>query len=440
MKTVWSEAGILCRIKPISMVWFLRYPMQKLVLLIIFLLALLIFRFHTFYASHPQYAAGQKVSLDVTLQEEPELSNKGQNFSIKTSTNQIIFVKTSVSPRLYYGEAITIAGIIKESKSTRGSFLTLYFPQVLVRGDSDNVILRAAYGLRQKGKRLFEKTLPPTSASLLSGIVFGAKEHYSSDFKDSLRATGVLHVIAASGTNVTFIAAFLLYTLGYFLRRQTAIVVSVCGIAFYAVLAGLDPPIIRAAIMGTLVFTASLLGRQSVALFFIFVSAYVMLLWNTAFLQDVGFQLSFAATLGILLLGDLKLAWLDRLGGFGKVINESLVTTFAAEAATMPILLSVFGSLGILSLPVNALVLWTVPIVMTLGGLSVLVAFIFEPLGKLLLFCSLPFLLFFEAVVSFFGGLGWNFQVDSFPWQLSVGYYLMLGAIIITVKRKVKQL
>jgi len=408
--------------------------MNRVFLLILFLLALLVFRFYSFYASHPPYKSGQDVSIGATLGEEPDLSNKGQSFSIKTSTNQIIFVKTAVVPRLHYGEKVVLKGRLESRVLSSGhEILTMQFPKIVAQDDPLNFVTSLALSIRQRSTSLFERTLPPTSASLLSGIVFGAKEHFSIDFKDSLRSTGVLHVIAASGMNVTFVAAALLATLGHFMRRQFALIFGALAIIFYVFLVGFEPSIVRAAIMALLAFGAGILGRQNWALFSIFLAGYMMLLWQPVFLTDVGFQLSFLATLGILLL-DKSFGKLGKLG----ILGESVSTTLAAQVATMPILLGAFGSLGMLSLPVNAMVLWTVPILMTLGSLSVLVMFVFEPLAKLLLFLALPFLLFFEAVVSFLGGLGWNFQIESFPWQMGVGYYLVVIAIIVYFKRKTK--
>jgi competence protein ComEC len=86
------------------------------------------------------------------------------------------------------------------------------------------------------------------------GMVFGANEKFPSDFRQALQTIGVLHVIAASGMNVTFVSAALLYTLGLFLKRRTALVFGMAGIVFYVFLVGFQPSILRASIMGILAF------------------------------------------------------------------------------------------------------------------------------------------------------------------------------------------
>jgi competence protein ComEC len=408
--------------------------MPKLFLLIFFLASVLFFRFVTFYQSQPTYKSGDDVSLTTILHEEPDFSNKGQNFSIKTPLNQIIFITTKATPRLHYGEEVQVSGTLQERKLPKGgTLLALSYPKLVVKGESQNPVTQAALVVRKHNKELFEKTLPPTSASLLSGIIFGAKEHFSQDFKQSLSATGVLHVIAASGMNVSFIAAALLSVFGMFMKRQTALLAGCLGIVFYVFLVGFEPSIIRAAIMGLLTFGAGMLGRQNWALFALCLAGYMMLLFQPSFLFDVGFQLSFMATLGILMLDKPlgELLKLKKLGKWGGIALENVTTTTAAQISTLPILLGVFGSVGILSLLVNALVLWVVPIVMTLGSLAVLVGFVFQPVAQLLLFLCLPFLLFFEIIVSFFGSFGWNFSIEDWPWSFSIGYYLLIGAIVI---------
>src|SRR6185312_6794584 len=125
---------------------------------------------------------------------------------------------------------------------------------------------------------------------------------------------GVLHVIAASGMNVTFVSAALLFSLGLFLNRRNALLFGSLGIIFYLFLVGLQPSILRASIMGLLAFGAGLLGRQHIGIFALFVSGYVLLLWQPNFLFDVGFQLSFMATCGIMFMKPLLDHWLAKLG------------------------------------------------------------------------------------------------------------------------------
>lgn len=393
-------------------------------------LALLCIRFITFFQSIPTYFDGQQIKLQVVLQENPQLSNRGQRFVVKTPSNQRISIQTSLSELYQYGDTLAIDGQLQVHKAEDGrEFLSMYFPKIHEERTAKNPLFEASSYIREKSFALFEATLPATSSNLLLGIVFGAKGDFSDEFFEDLQSTGVLHVIAASGMNVSFFTGAVMFSLGKLVKRRIAIILSVFAVIFYSFLVGFEPSILRASIMAIIAFTASFLGRQNLALFALFLAGVGMLLWSPAFLFDVGFQLSFMATLGILLINP-RLKWLERLGSFG----EDVKTTLSAQIGTLPILLGTFGSVGVLGILVNVLILWTIPILMLLGTLGVLGGLIFPPIGKLLLFLSLPFLLVFETVVKVFGSLHLNFTMEEFPWALGVGYYLIIGALLVYLK------
>ena len=301
--------------------------------------------------------------------------------------------------------------------------LTLSFPKIEGVKNGENYFLAIINSIRQKIIADFQSVLPKDSAALLLGIVFGFKVDFSKTFLQNLKTVGVMHVIAASGMNVTMVSGFFFYLFSLLLRRQLAVFLSVAGIIFYDFLTGFQASIVRASIMAALAFSAQILGKQRDGLYILFLTGLVMLLWQPNYLTDVGFQLSFASTAGILVIPRL-------LKRFENGITADLITTFSAQIATLPILVSGFGVYSIWSVVVNALVLWTVPILMILGGFAAILTFIFEPLTQLLLYLCLPFLLFFEAVANFFARLSGSVSLQNVPWQLVVGYYLILGAIL----------
>lgn len=403
--------------------------MKVLFIVISLSLALVVIRSFTYFQHIPKLSNGQHVKLQVVLQETPELSNRGQRFMVKNEVNQRIYIQTSLSELYQYGDTLAIEGQLQVNNSDDGRlFFNLYFPKIQVVEETKNPLFTASSYVREKSFAIFEATLPPISANLLLGIVFGAKGDFPDEFFENLQTTGVLHVIAASGMNVSFFTGAVMFSLGRVVKRRLAIILSVFAVIFYSFLVGFEPSILRASIMAIIAFTASFLGRQSLALFALFLAGTGMVLWSPAFLFDVGFQLSFMATLGILVIGrqldSLKIG--EKLG----FLKEDVKTTLSAQLGTLPILLGTFGSVGVLSILVNVLILWTIPILMLLGVLAVLGGLIFVPLGKLLLFLSLPFLLLFETVVAFFGSFHWNFTMEEFPWALGVGYYLIIGALL----------
>ncbi|HLD01465.1 MAG TPA: ComEC/Rec2 family competence protein, partial [Patescibacteria group bacterium] len=229
----------------------------------------------------------------------------------------------------------------------------------------------------------------------------------------------------------------ILWLVSQFLKRQVAVGVAIASIGFYAVLAGLQPSIVRAALMGSIAFAATLLGRQYTVLFALFLTGFCMLLFDPMLISDLGFQLSFLATLGIVVIQPLVFGKQQK--GIVAMIKADLAITFSAQITTVPLLLSAFSSYGLLSLLTNALVLWTVPIIL-LGGMIIGVTSLIIPFfASILLYLLYPLLLFFEYIVSILGRLPVVVSLEALPWQISIGYYCILLAVIL-VKRKRAQL
>lgn len=404
--------------------------MKNIALVFVCLLFILGLRFHYFYNNQPQFTDGQTISFESTILSQPQYVGSQQVFNANysyRSTSRQIRVTTIRSPEINYGDMVRITGTV----SNKDDRLLMYFPEIKSINNSSNFFqsgLKNINVLRQKLILLFSKTLPSPSSSLLLGIIFGIKEQMPKTFTDNLKTSGVFHVIAASGMNVTLIGGFISSVFAFFLKRQIAIGLSILGIILYAVMAGLEPSIIRASIMGILVFSAQILGRQTLATNGLFLAGFVMLIIDPALVWDVGFQLSFAATAGILYIKPF-------FGGKEGIFSE-ILTTIAAQIATLPILLANFGAYSLYSILVNGLVLWTVPILMVVGGVGAILGLILMPLGQFLIYLCYPLLLYFENIVNFFGRIGGTISIKTLPWEFIAGYYCLLASILAISKKK----
>lgn len=387
---------------------------------------ILALRFYSFYSNQPQLTDGQEINFETAILSQPQVIGSQQIFTANYK-KQKIRVVVSRFPEINYGDFVGISGKI----SNKNHRALMYFPKIETVNNSSGILqsgLKSINTFRQKLISLFSKTLPSPSSSLLLGIIFGIKEQMPKFFSDNLRTTGVFHVIAASGMNVTLVGGFISAFFVIFLKRQIAIGLSILGIIFYAILAGLEASIIRASIMGILVFSSQIMGRQNLAVNSLFLAGFGMLCVDPLLISDVGFQLSFAATCGILYIKPL-------FGKRSKILSEVL-TTIAAQIATLPILLANFGTYSIYSILVNGLVLWTVPILMMIGGLGAIFSFIIAPLGQVLIYLCYPLLLYFETVVNIFGTIGGVLTIESFSWQFMAGYYCLLTSVLVFSKRK----
>jgi competence protein ComEC len=406
----------------------------KLFLLITILLLLLGFRFAT--QEKNEYRDEENVMITARLLSMPEQKGRVQSFSLRPKNYEPVYISAPLFPEYSYGQILTVSGKLKLSNGEKKTFPTMSYPKITVK-ENDSLSYRLIAFIREKVMGIYSETLPNTGASLLMGIVFGIKQGMPEEFKDALSETGVTHVVAASGMNVTLIAGAFMVIFGYFLKRQLALILSIVGIFSYALLAGMEPSILRASIMGSIVFLSGILGRQNVALWTLGLTGYLMLLWQPGLIGDVGFQLSFLATLGILVI----IPVMNRPQKAEKSSDDNLViqdlkTTLAAQLGTLPILLSAFGQVSFLSIIVNMLVLWTIPILMFIGSVSAIVGLVYEPFGKLLAIFALPFLLYFEWIVMLFSEFDLNLTVESLPWQVGVVYYLILFSVAVWMRKK----
>lgn len=384
-------------------------------------------RFYYFYQHKPNYRAGEEVRFTTTLLSEPQTTGSIQRFYINN-----ILVIAARFPEYYYGDKLTVTGRLEErvinNNLHKHSILMLYFPKIAKSPPTG--ILALTQTVRQKIVAVFTKSLPPTQSSLILGIVFGFREGLPAGLNQALRDSGTLHVVAASGMNVTMVASFLSAMFGLLFRRQIALILAIVGIFYYALIAGLEPSITRAALMGSLSFSALALGRQNWALLTLMIVGYLMLFISPSNIENIGFQLSFMATLGLILIKPL----------FGKAgIFDDLTTTLAAQVATLPILLANFGTYSLLSVVANALVLWTIPPIMVIGGIASLFSLILPFVSHAILIISLPFLLFFERTVNLFASFGSGLKIEELPLLIIIGYYLLITSLVMFFSSKQAQ-
>jgi competence protein ComEC len=411
----------------------------KYYLFLLFLISALLFiRFYTFYGSLPELIDGQAVIVRTKIINEPEIEGKFQRFSITVKSHRI-FITTVKYPIYRYGEFLVIRGKVKVSEKEGRVFYSLVFPEIHTLKNNANVIMRMSLFIRERAINVFESVLSPIHSALLLGIVFGIKQNMPDEFLDILRDGGVIHVIAASGMNVSMVAGSLFFIFQRFLRRRIALLVSMVGLLIYVCIAGFEASIIRAALMSSIAFAAGITGRKRLPIYTLFITGIVMLFINPSYITDVGFQLSFLATLGILTLKpmlDRLLKQADRLGS----IRDDLNTTLAATLATVPILLTNFGAVNLLSIFINILVLWTIPFLMIIGGISILLGLFFTQLGQIVTYLTLPLLMYFELVVRYFDRFKIPLMIDNSSPILWIGYYLILAAFIIFMGKKRKVL
>lgn len=348
-----------------------------------FWLSIILLIFFRYLSSRPVYHDGDKIRISARVTSEPVRYSDRQYLRLLA-----LKIYLPKYPEIYYGDRVVIEGRVENGK--------------LVDARLDSHQARQGnllYGFRQKLISFYKSNLPEPHASLVSGVVLGSKNMPQS-FWDGLVKTGTAHVVVASGMNVTLVASFLISFLALLLPRKKAIPAALVGIWGYAALSGFDAPIIRAAIMGSIVFITQQYGRVISAWRVLLYCATLMLIFKPAWLTDLGFILSFVAT-ACLLLFQKRID--DKLKFVPSLLREGLSTSLAAQIGVAPIFFATFGRFSLLSPVINALVLWTVPYLMILGALGGMAGLSVPLVGRLILLISYPLTWWFVEVVQIFG-------------------------------------
>jgi competence protein ComEC len=330
----------------------------------------------------------------------------------------------------HYGDRLQVTGEMEaptgENSSSyrqylagQGIYAMLRNPQAeLLQTGRGNPVLRAIYSVKEHAQKIVRLIYPDPEASLVEGILLGNDSGLSPEVANAFRATSTTHIIAISGFNIGIIAALFSTLFGKLLgskRRVWAAGLSIAGILFYTILVGAGASVVRAAIMGGLSLFACQIGRRQDGLNSLAFTAALMALFNPGVLWDVGFQLSFLATLGLVLFAEpwtqafnraasnfLPKALVDRLTG---PVSGFFLFTLAAQVMSLPVMAYHFQRISLVAFLVNPVILPAQSPLMILGGLSILLGWISPSLGRLSAALAWPFVAFTIRAVEWFAAL-----------------------------------
>jgi len=305
-------------------------------------------------------------------------------------------------------------------------------------GKAGNPIQQGLYAFKDKALENIYILFSDPEASLLAGILLGVDTGLPKDLQQAFKDTGTAHIIAISGFNIAIIAGLFFALFSRAFGQMRGSLFAILGIAIYTFLVGADAAVVRAAIMGSLSLTARLFGRRNDGLNALLVSAAVMTFANPHTPWDVGFQLSFFATLGLILYAEPFQAWAVRFitryldpGKAQKVaalLSEYVLLTLAAQLTTLPIMAWHFKRISLVSLIANPFILPVQPAVMILGGIAVLFSLIWLPLGQMAALAAWPFAAYTIRLVELFDRLPHGVLVlgDFSFWLVALFYVALL--------------
>ena len=367
---------------------------------------------------------GKMVKIEGVLRQEPQILGQSQVFNLSQ-----VRMRARRYPEFHYGDRIEIFG--KPSKRVINKYYSRWFinyPEIrIVNSSEGNRVSKWISRLRIRLSHIYQQTLPEPAAALLAGIVLGVKSSLPGDFYQNLLSAGLIHVVVASGANVIFVSNIIVGALNQVLNRRWALLVSLPAIWVYALLAGGDAPVIRAAIMANFTILAGFFGRQKETVRILIITAVIMAIFAPTVIFELGFQLSFAATAGILLFKKKIDLCVSRLPG-SSFLGDDLATTLSAQVLTTPLLLTSFGQLRPLSFVPNALLLWLIPEIMILGFILAILGLFFLPIAYFFALVVWVPLQIFILGTRFFSQFSPVLEIISPAWAIWV-YYGIVGVI-----------
>ena len=333
---------------------------------------------------------------------------------IVSMEHQKLLIKTKKYQKFKIGEVCNIKGELKMPDNfedfdyqtylkNKDIYLLMEYPEIVCTGE------RRGFWLQNKlidwKNILLEKIqwkLNEPQSSLLMGILFGQDRLFSEDFEKNIRIAGVSHIVAASGYNITILILASSKLLS-FIPFKWRFPINIILIWSFCILSGLSPSIIRACIMTTVALCGTLAGRKNIIHVTLPLATFIFVLIDPRIVFDVGFQLSVAATFGLIYLQPSLAHIAKKI--FKKdigFVNDTLLTTLSCTIMTLPITIATFKTITIWSVLANCLILPVIESTMLLGILAIV-------FGSIIFYEIINVqLLYFELVVNWVGTLGWG--------------------------------
>lgn len=283
-----------------------------------------------------------------------------------------LVITTDRYPAFAYGDHIALTGTVRKSKSplVRG-YVTARHTNITIIGHHEGSTLKERlYDSKTAFENNLKKVLPSEKAAFLSGLTVGSTAEFTKEFISELRTTGTTHLVALSGSNISGIISVLMLILTWFLPRKKTFWPALAVIIVFVVMTGAEASLVRAAIMNGIALAGSYYERMGSMRNAIIAAAFLMALWNPlvpAF--DLGFQLSFAAILGMAYIEPI-------IKKHTRLTNKEALQAISAQAAVMPVLALTIHHANPVSIIPNLLIAMVIPTTVGLGFLTGALGFV----------------------------------------------------------------
>ena len=378
-------------------------------------------------------------------------SSTGQNLVIEFQISKIdMLLQVPQYPIFQYGDLLSVSCTAETIENKDPSFdYRMYMAKegvlyscenkkfTKIGENYGNIFLSHILKIRNLFEENIEAAVPAPEGALADGLLFGGNAGLSKDIQNDFSKTGMTHIVAVSGYNVTIISEYLMLV-GIFLGlwRKQAIWFALFGIIIFVIMSGLPASAVRAGVMSGVLLWAMKNGRLTSAENAIIFAGAIMLYLNPLLLRyDVGFQLSFLATLGIVLSSPFwEKSFIKKHKALG--MSEAISLSLSAQIFVLPIIAVNFHLASLVSLLANIFILPIIPLSMLLVFFVAMAGFILTPLSIVLAWiCYLP--LYYELwLIHTLAQFPWaSISIEKVEMWWMVIYYMILILVIIWLRK-----
>ena len=368
--------------------------------------------------------------------ENVEIQNEKQDFDVYLTVD-----KTFIWDKFEQGNIITYNGYLSKVKLFNNSTINSNLSSNIKYYSSCKSVVSVEQGyktitdnVKQKVKDTLSNNMQNDYANLSYSLLFGDKSNLDTDLYSLFRNCGIAHILAVSGLHIALICAILIFILKKCkCNSLVTLLVIALFLVGYSILCGFTASVCRASIMSVTYLVADIVGERKDMLSTFSLAGIIILLISPMQLFTIGFRLSFACVMGILMLSKP----LDKLFSFVKLpnfIKSSFVITLSSTIATLPIISNTFGVFYPISFVSNLIILPIFTIAFTLLFVFTIINLLL-PFGFLFTFVEH----FFNIIVSLSSvlSLAWNIKLQKFSFVSILLYYVMVFIISPYVNLKI---
>ncbi len=343
-----------------------------------------------------QALANRELSVTGCVVKEPVPRTGYTDYVVRVNAGKVLVKVKNPPPDVQVGDRLAVVGYAKafEAPSNPGQFDYLAYCRQqgiaasvfcqsveIIPGESDVTMapVRIIYQVKHTLQKILKDTLQDDNYQIVNGLIFGGSQGIEDGFKRDLQKTGIIHILSVSGFHVgLLVGGILLLARSMRMGRRATLGLSVAGLLVYSLMTGLQPCVLRSALMALFPLIGYCLGQKHNWTASLTASGLLLLILNPANLFMAGTQLSFAATWGILYLNPMLQRVFQRVPG---PVRAALSVTLSAQISTLPFLVHYFNYLSLISILANLIIGPIITLIIILACFSIGAGLVFLPLA-----------------------------------------------------------